>query len=70
MGLRAKDNRGICLANGGDVDIDGYSDIITSAPKADTQVWVPGKGKKKGKLKIIRDVGFVEVISGKVATGN
>ncbi|HSC76243.1 MAG TPA: integrin alpha [Pseudomonadales bacterium] len=70
MGVRASDNRGICLANGGDINLDGYSDIITSAPKADTQVWVPGIGQKPGKLKTIRDVGFVEVISGKTATGN
>ena len=62
MGLRAKDNRGICLANGGDIDLDGYSDIITAAPKADTV--------NVDTLKPVKDIGFVEVMSGKVATGH
>ena len=70
-GLRAKDNRGICLAKGGDIDLDGYADIITSAPKADKQIWVPNKNPAKpAKAKLVPDLGFVEVMSGKIVTGN
>ncbi len=70
-GLRAKDNRGICLAKGGDIDLDGYADIITSAPKADKQIWVPNKKPAKpAKAKLVPDLGFVEVMSGKIVTGN
>lgn len=62
MGLRANDNRGICLANGGDIDLDGYSDIITATPKADNM--------NPNTLKPVKDVGFIEVMSGKIATGH
>jgi hypothetical protein len=62
MGVRAKDNRGICLANGGDIDADGYTDIITAAPKADAM--------NTETLKLVKDVGFVEVMSGKIASGH
>jgi hypothetical protein len=70
LGVRAKDNRGLYLANGGDVNLDGYSDIITSAPKADTQMWVQKNPAKPAKLTNIKDVGFVEIISGRIASGN
>ncbi|MEZ5436297.1 MAG: integrin alpha [Pseudomonadales bacterium] len=70
LGVRAKDNRGLYLANGGDVNLDGYSDIITSAPKADTQMWAQKNPAKPAKLTNIKDVGFVEIISGRIASGN
>ncbi|MCC7516953.1 MAG: thrombospondin type 3 repeat-containing protein, partial [Pseudomonadales bacterium] len=70
FGLRAGDNRGMCVANGGDLDVDGYSDIITAANKADNQVVVPStKPGKPDTLKLVKDVGYVEVISGRIATG-
>jgi hypothetical protein len=59
------------LAKGGDIDLDGYADIITSAPKADKQIWVPNKNPAKpAKAKLVPDLGFVEVMSGKIVTGN
>jgi hypothetical protein len=71
LGLRAGDNRGMYVTNSSDIDLDGYSDVITAAPKADTQVWVPStKPGRPGKLKTIKDVGFIEVVSGKTATGH
>lgn len=59
-GLRAKDNRGTCLASGGDIDLDGHADIITATPKADAV--------DTETLKPIKDSGFVEVMSGRIAT--
>jgi uncharacterized delta-60 repeat protein len=71
LGVRAKDARGTCLASGGDVNGDGYSDIITAASKADTQKWIPNRNPTKPpKLKTIKNVGFVEVISGRTASGH
>lgn len=61
LGLRAKDSRGSCLASGGDIDLDGYADIITATPKADAV--------DAETLKPIKDSGFVEVMSGRIAVG-
>ncbi|HSC76876.1 MAG TPA: thrombospondin type 3 repeat-containing protein [Pseudomonadales bacterium] len=58
-GLRTKDNYGAALANAGDVNLDGYSDIISSTPKADTVNALTSKP--------IKDIGLMEVISGKIA---
>ena len=71
LGLRKKDNRGMCVVGIGDIDLDGFSDIVTAAPNADREVFLPPKKPgKPPKRKLLRDVGFVEGMSGKIATGN
>ena len=68
IGNRPKDYYGLSLANGGDIDLDGYTDIITATPNADRAVLVRVGNKFKSKL--VKDIGLIEVFSGKVATGN
>ena len=68
VGNRPKDYYGLSLASAGDVDLDGYADIITSTPAADKAALV--LVGKKFKPKLIKDIGLIEVFSGKVATGN
>jgi hypothetical protein len=68
VGNRPKDYYGLSLASAGDVDLDGYSDIITATPTADKAALVLVGTKMKAKL--IKNIGMIEVFSGKVATGN
>ena len=42
-GCDQRQSRHLFWRRGGDIDLDGYADIITSAPKADKQIWVPNK---------------------------
>lgn len=61
----------MCVVGIGDIDLDGFSDIVTAAPNADREVFLPPKKPgKPPKRKLLRDVGFVEGMSGKIATGN
>ena len=59
-GLRKKDSYGLSLASAGDVDLDGHADIITASAKADRQDPVT--------MKLVKDLGVLEVISGRIAT--
>ncbi|MBK8288620.1 MAG: FG-GAP repeat protein [Cellvibrionales bacterium] len=68
VGNRPKDYYGLSLASAGDIDLDGYADIITATPNADKAGLV--LVGKKMKAKLIKDIGLIEVFSGKVATGN
>jgi hypothetical protein len=58
-GYRKADNYGWSLASAGDIDLDGYADIITATPRADRQDPVT--------MKLLKDIGMIEVISGKYA---
>ncbi len=58
-GYRTKDNYGWSLASAGDIDLDGYADIISSTPRADKVDPITNK--------LLRDIGMMEVISGKYA---
>ena len=59
-GEAAGDRFGFSVAAGGDIDLDGHADIITATPKADAV--------DTETLKPIKDSGFVEVMSGRIAT--
>ena len=58
-GYRKADNYGWSLASAGDIDLDGHADIITATPRADRQDPVT--------MKLLKDIGMIEVISGKNA---
>jgi hypothetical protein len=55
-GRSPKDYYGQSIANAGDVNIDGYSDVITSTPRADRQ--------NPSTHKMVPNIGMMEVISG------
>lgn len=60
IGTRANDLLGYSVANAGDIDGDGYDDIIVGSPKSNP---LPAGGNK-----VLLDAGSVTVYSGKTAT--
>lgn len=62
FGQEAKDSFGASLAAAGDVDKDGYGDVIVGAPLADKVIEVEVKGVPKSVK--VKDVGHVQLISG------